>query len=49
MKPDDIVGSSIKATQTAMDNLSVKADKFFKSLQDYGYMGKQSQVRWVVI
>ena len=38
MKPDDIVGSSIKATQTAMDNLSVKADKFFKSLQDYGYI-----------
>ena len=38
MKPDDIVGSSIKATQTAMDNLSVKADKVFKSMQDYGYI-----------
>lgn len=38
MKPDDIVDSSIKATQTAMDNLSVKADKFFKSMQDYGYI-----------
>ncbi len=38
MKPDDIVSSSIKATQTAMDNLSVKADKFFKSQQEYGYV-----------
>tara|TARA_B100001113_G_C21121914_1_gene627755 strand:+ start:58 stop:2826 length:2769 start_codon:yes stop_codon:yes gene_type:complete len=38
MKPDDLVDSAIKATQTAMDNLSVKADKFFKAQQDYGYI-----------
>ena len=38
MKPDDIVTSSIKATQTAMDNLSVLADKMLKSKQDYGYI-----------
>jgi len=49
MKPDDIVGSSIKATQTAMDNLSVKADKFFKSQQEYGYVeavsGKMGDIK----
>jgi len=38
MKPDDIVTSSIKATQTAMDNLSVLADKMLKAQQDYGYI-----------
>ena len=38
MKPDDIVSSSIKATQTAMDNLSVLADKMLKAQQDYGYI-----------
>ncbi len=37
LKPDDIVGSSITATQTAMDNMAAKADKYFKSLQTYGY------------
>ena len=38
MKPNDIVGSSIKATQTEMDNLAKLADKFFKSQQEFGYI-----------
>ena len=38
LKPDDMVQSAITATQTAMDNLTVKADKYFQSIKDYGYI-----------
>jgi hypothetical protein len=38
LKPDDIVASSITATQTAMDNLAVKADKYFQSMKEFGYI-----------
>ena len=38
LKPDDMVQSAITATQTAMDNLTVKADKYFQSMKDYGYI-----------
>ena len=33
-----MVQSAITATQTAMDNLTVKADKYFQSMKDYGYI-----------
>ena len=38
LKPDDMVQSAITATQTAMDNLTVKAEKYFQSMQDFGYI-----------
>tara|TARA_B100001142_G_scaffold103842_3_gene105893 strand:- start:1565 stop:3313 length:1749 start_codon:yes stop_codon:yes gene_type:complete len=35
MKPDDIVGSSIKAIQTALDNLLTKIDKYMNAISSY--------------
>ena len=38
MKPDDIVGSSMKSMQIVIDNLAKDIDKHTKSLQDGGYI-----------
>ena len=38
MKPDDLVGSSLKSMQIVVDNLAIDVDKHLKSLQDGGYV-----------
>ena len=38
MKPDDIVGSSLKSMQIVMDNMTQDVDKYMKSLKDNGYI-----------
>ena len=38
MKPDDIVGSSLKSMQIVMDNMTQDLDKYMKALKDGGYI-----------
>ena len=38
MKPDDLVGSSLKSMQIVMDNMTQDVDKYMKSLKDKGYI-----------
>jgi len=38
MKPDDIVGSSLKSMQIVMDNMTQDVDKYMKALKDGGYI-----------